>query len=436
MKKIKYISKPIIASFLICGLTVATLFAEDIKDANYLYAISEYKQNSFAKSYEGFTKYLETNTINKNIAFMLGRSAFEIGKYEEALSAYNRVLLEDFDNPRVKLEIAQTYFKMQKYDDAKIIFEEVLKNENIPPQVKDNIKLTIASLDTKNKRNFVKTTLIFGLGYDSNIDNYSDDYIERSSDDRRSDETYQIIASLNHTYKISDTFGLENKFLAFTQQYTSYSEKDMDLVVLGTALSYYQKDYKLSLGLDYNHIWLDGTGYLNNYIVTPSYLVKLDNNLDYSGYVKVMKKDFGQKNYDYKDSLLFEIQNSLILQTEKYGTNSISLSAGKDSKDKGEHYNVDNKFISLKYDNKYPLSKTIILTNSIEHGKEIYDVIDPSDDTRRKNDKITLTTGVIIAVDKDLALGANLSYIKNNSNQDLFYEYSKYSLKTNLYYSF
>lgn len=42
----------------------------------------------------------KTNTINKNIAFMLGRSAFEIGKYEEALSAYNRVLLEDFDNPK------------------------------------------------------------------------------------------------------------------------------------------------------------------------------------------------------------------------------------------------------------------------------------------------------------------------------------------------
>jgi tetratricopeptide (TPR) repeat protein len=437
MKKITHISKIIISSILIGGLT-SSLLAEDIlKDEVYLKGLSEYKNNSFDKSYESFNKYLEKNSMDKSIAFMLGRSAFEIGKYDEALNFYNIVLKEEPDNLRVKLEIAQSYFQLKKYDDAKIIFEEVLKRDDVPTQVKKNIELSLASLDTKNKKNFVKTTLVFGLGYDSNIDNYSDDYINRSSANKRSDETYQVIASVNHTYKLEETLALENKFLAYTNQYTTYSEKDMDLVVLGTALSYFQKDYKLSLGLDYNHIWLDGNHYLNNYILTPSILYKIDKDLDYSAYLKIMKKDFKQTDTNYKDSLLFELQNSLSLKTEDFGVNIFSFTFGKDNKDDGSHYNVDNDFMSLKYENKYALSKTLMLTNSIELYKDIYKEDDPIyNDTRRTNEKITLSSGFIKSIDKNIAVGANISYVDNKSNQDLFYTYDKYSLKTNLYYSF
>ena len=437
MKKITNILKPILSTILISGLS-SSLLAQDvqIKDEIYTKAINEYKQNAFSKSYESFSKYLENNSINKNIAFMLGRSAFEIGKYDEALNFFNIVQKEEPDNLRVKLEIAQTYFQLKKYDDAKIMFEEVLKRDDVPAQVKKNIELSLATLNTKNKKNFVKTTLIFGLGYDSNIDNYSDEYINRNSTDEKSDETYQIIASVNHTYKLEETLAFENKFLAYTNQYTTYSEKDMDLVVLGTALAYYQKDYKLSLGLDYNHIWLDGSHYLNNYSLTPSILYKLDKNLDYSAYLKIMKKDFKQNDTDYKDSLYFELQNSLALSTENFGINTFAISFGKDNKDDGTHFNVDNKFMSLKYDNKYTLSKTLMLTNSIELYKDIYKDEDTTYNTRRKNDKITLSSGFIKSIDKNIAVGANVSYIDNESNQDLFYTYDKYSLKTNLYYSF
>ena len=93
--------------------------------------------------------------------------------------------------------------------------------------------------------------------------------------------------------------------------------------------------------------------------------------------------------------------------------------------------------MSLKYENKYALSKTHMLTNSIELYKDIYKDEDPIfNDTRRTNEKITLSSGFIKSIDKNIAVGANISYVDNKSNQDLFYTYDKYSLKTNLYYSF
>lgn len=437
MKKFNTLSKAIIFSILFGGLT-SSLFGEDgLKSDIYLKATQEFKQNSFDKSYESFNKYLEKNSINKNIAFMMGRNAFEIGKYEEALKFYDIVLKEEPENLRTKLELAQTYFNLKRYDDAKIIFEEILKKDEVPEQVKKNIKLSLATLDTKNEKNLVKTTFVFGLGYDSNIDNYSNEYITRNSSNKRSDETYQVIASVNHTYKLEDTLALENKFLAYTNQYTTYSEKDIDLLIFGTALAYYQKDYKLSLGLDYNHIWLNQEQYLNNYILTPSFLYKINKNLEYSNYFKIMRKDFEQANTDYKDSFLYELQNSLSLSTEDFGINIFSIAFGKENKDGATHYNVDNDFVNTKYENKYALSKTLMLTNSLELYKDIYKDGDPIyDNIRRNNKRATLTSGFIKSIDKNIAFGANASYTNNNSNEDLFYTYDKFTLKTNVYYSF
>lgn len=425
-------------SIAVVSLLCNSLISDELKiDDDYNKAQISFKQNLFKDSYIYLNKYLETNKINKNIAFMLGRSAYEIGKYEEALSAYNLILMEEPENSRVKLEVAQTYFAMQKYEESKKIFEDVLKNDSLPPIVKENIELTLKSLDEKDKKNFLRTTLMFGFGYDSNIENYSSEYLELSSSNEKSDKTTDYILSLNHRYKFSDLFFLENKFIGFSQKYLNYNEKNIDLVVIGTALSYYKDEYKLSLGIDYNHIWLDKSDYLNNYILYPSFEYKINKDLKYNSTIKIIKKDFKQAEYDYKDSALYEWQNSLILTTADYGVNTFSVSFGTDNKDRGNHYNVDNNFASIKYENIYPLSNTLVLTNSFEYYKDLFkenNVV--SNNTRRKDDKFTVNTGIVKSINENLAVGASFTFINNNSNQELFYTYDKYLVKSNIYYSF
>ena len=106
-----------IISLAISSLVSTSLFSEDLNSSDYNNAMLNFQNNNYKESYSYLNKYLEKNKINKNIAFMLGRSAYEIGKFEEALSAFNLILMEEPSNSRVKLEVAQTYFAMGNYDD-------------------------------------------------------------------------------------------------------------------------------------------------------------------------------------------------------------------------------------------------------------------------------------------------------------------------------
>uniref|UniRef100_UPI00404761D3 tetratricopeptide repeat protein n=1 Tax=Aliarcobacter sp. TaxID=2321116 RepID=UPI00404761D3 len=436
MKRLNKLFKPILSTFLV-GI-VSSSFAEDItSDELYSKALTFYQEKSYEKSYDNFNEYIKNNTLNKNIAFMLGRSAFEIGKYKEALFAYNRVLLEDPQNVRTKLEIAQTYFQMKEYDEAKKLFEEILNRDDIPFQVRENIKLTLLSLENKSKRNFLKGTLSFGVGYDSNIENYSSDYIDLTSSDEKSDEISQFIFALNHTYKVNEKMGLESKLIGFTQNYNTYKDKNIDLVIFGTNFSYYENNYKLSLGLDYNHVWLNGNHYLNNYILNPSLKLNLNKNSDYTLSGKIIKKDFIQTDYEYKDSILYEVSNSLTLLTQDFGLSILTLAVGKEKKDEGTHFNVDNEYVSLKYENKYQITSSFLLNNSLELYKDKYKEKDTTyNNTRRKNDRLTVSTELVKSINKNFSIGGAFSYINNQSNQDLFYKYNKYTTKTNIYYSF
>lgn len=426
-----------IISVAVFSLISTSLFSEELIANDYNNAQLNFQKNNYKETYIYINKYLEKNKINKSIAFMLGRSAYEIGKFEEALSAFNLILMEEPSNSRVKLEIAQTYLAIGNYDKSEKIFEDILKNDSLPPLVKKNIELTLASLKQKNKKNYLRTTLMFGYGYDSNIENYSSEYLDLSSNNEKKDRITDYVFSLNHKYKFLDNLALENKFLGYSQKYLEYDEKNIDLIVLGTALVYYKGEYKYSLGFDYNHVWLDKTDYLNNYIFSPSIQYKIDKDLEYKSEFKVLKKDFKQADYEYKDSTLYEWQNSFILSTVDYGVNTFSLSFGRDNKDKGRHYNVDNDFVSLRYENLFTISKSLILNNSLEYYKDIYKEKSLLlDETRRKDDKFAFNTGLIKSINENFAIGANVTYIDNNSNQELFYSYDKYLIKSNIYYSF
>lgn len=84
----------------------------------------------------------------------------------------------------------------------------------------------------------------------------------------------------------------------------------------------------------------------------------------------------------------------------------------------------------------YPLTKSTILTNGIELYKDIYKENEEFlYGNKRRNDKVIYDLGVIQSINKNLSLGATLRYINNDSNQNI-YEYDKYVVKSNIYYSF
>ena len=308
--------------------------------------------------------------------------------------------------------------------------------------VRKNIELTLDYLNKKSQRNFLKTTLGFGYGYDSNTDNNSNDdfvnwgNIPLSIPDKKSDHVAEYILALNHTFKIKENLTMDNKFVGYMQKFNNDHDNDLSLAVFGTGLSYYTQKSKSSLAFDYNYVWLDNSTYLFNYIITPSFDYQIDKDLIYKTKVKLIKKDFKQTDYEFRDSIYYELSNSLVLLTENFGMNTLSFAFGTDNKDKGKAWNVDYNFASLRYENMYPLTQSTILTSGIELYKDQYKVKeDVLYNNKKRDDKVILDLGVLQSINKNLSLGATIRYINNDSNQNI-YEYDKYVVRTNIYYSF
>ena len=218
---------------------------ENYSNENFAKALDSYNNRAFQDSYLAFKEYLKKEKLDSNLTFILARSAYEIGKFEEAETLYKELLEQTPNNSRVKLELAQTYFQQKKYEEAEVLYQDVLKDNSLPMNVRKNIELTLDSLNKKSQRNFLKTTLGFGYGYDSNTDNNSNDdfvnwgNIPLSIPDKKSDHVAEYILALNHTFKIKENLTMDNKFVGYMQNFNKDHDNDLSLEVFGTGLSYY-----------------------------------------------------------------------------------------------------------------------------------------------------------------------------------------------------
>lgn len=415
---------------------------ENYSNEYFQKALDSYNNRAFQDSYLIFKEYLKKDKLDSNFTFILARSAYEIGKFEEAETLYKNLLEETPNNSRIKLELAQTYFQQKKYEEAEVLYKEVLEDKTLPMYVKKNIELTLDSLKKRSQKNFIKTTLSVGYGYDSNVNNNSsDDYVFLGNlpleiEDKKSDQVAEYLLSLNHTYKLKNDLTIDNKFISYTQDYNHQSDNDLSLVIFGTGLSYYKDKLKISLAFDVNLVWLDDKTYLNNYVLTPSLQMQLNSDLIYKSNLKVIKKDFKQSDYEFRDSTYYEFKNSLVSISENFGINTLSFSLGTDNKDRSKAWNVDYNFASLKYENLYPLTTSTILSSSIEFYKDRYKIKENFlYDNKKKDNRFTFDLGVLKSINKNLSLGATFRYIDNKSNQNI-YQYDKHIIRTNLYYSF
>lgn len=427
------------ASFLFPALALANT---DYASEQFAQALENYNNKSFAQSYNILQNYSKSEVLNKEQKFMLARSAYELGYFQEAQSLYQELLKESPDNNRVKLELAQSLFQQKKYDEARVLYEEVLQDPTLPSSVKRNVELTLNSLNRSSQTDFVRATIGIGYGYDSNVDNLTDDEyvywagLPFKTEDKKSDHVVEYLAALNHTKKLQDNLTWDNKLVGYMQKFNHERDNDISLVVLGTGISYYKEKTKYSLGFDYNSVWLDNSTYLYNYILTPSIDHQISKDLLYKGKVKLIKKDFKQSEYNFRDSFYFEFSNALSLMTKHMGLNTFTLSLGKDDKDDGSHHNVDYEFVSLRYDNLYPLTNQTLLSTGLEIYSDKYQKEEAIlYQNKKSNDKFIFDLGLIHSINKNLSLGANFKYINNDSNQNI-YKYDKYVVKTNIYYTF
>lgn len=419
-----------------------------LQDTDNLYknGISTYKQNNYQDAYKYFAQFAKKNPMDKQGNFFYGRSAFESSYYHEALAIYEKILLEDPNNLRVKLEIGQCYFRLKDYENAKKSFNEVLK-QKLPATVKQNVITMLKTIDAQKKNHVTQAMLMIGYQYDSNVNNSPDvgDYtiylpstnsnINMSNDGEKvSDSSLQIVASLNHKYKLEEDSLIDTKATVFTQQYFHQHEKDLDLLSLESSLVKFGKQDKISIGLGYSYLLLESDSYMDIPYLKLGYDYKISPSLTYQGYLKILDKNYKQTNKD-RDTDTYELYNSLTFSTKEYGINRFSLTLGKDDKVRGIRTDVNKRYYAFNIANNYSLSKTLLLKSALDYKITSYKDKDVNFLNKRKDKQTIASLGLMKTIDKSMTIGTNLQLIDNNSNQEPF-DYDKYVLKLFGYYGF
>ena len=87
---------------------------QNYSNENFAKLFESYNNRAFQDSYLAFKEYLKKKKekLDSNLTFILARSAYEIGKFED-LKYYIKSLEQTPNNSRVKLELAQTYFQIK-----------------------------------------------------------------------------------------------------------------------------------------------------------------------------------------------------------------------------------------------------------------------------------------------------------------------------------
>ena len=104
---------------------------------------------------------------NLDLNFAYATLATRLGKYDEALASYERMLIINPELHRVKLDMAVVYMHLANYGEARVLFEDVLSADP-PESVKNNIDKMLAQIGSAEKRHRFSGAFTAGYNSDSN----------------------------------------------------------------------------------------------------------------------------------------------------------------------------------------------------------------------------------------------------------------------------
>ncbi len=426
---------------LISVLTASILFSKENVEEIKSKGIEYFKANNYSLAVEEFLK-INDYKQSSSIDFYLARSYYEMGMYEKALIIFERILINEPDNKRVQLEIAQTYLMLDSYDIAKVSFQELIDDPSIPTVVKSNIEDRLKFIDEKTKKHFFSSTLMFGWGYDDNIgsNNPNDFFITGipfpvSGTDKVNSTFYETAALFNHMYKYNDDLSFRNGLVFYKQDFTKDATKQLDVMSLSTTPIYQIGDFSYGLIFGIDNVLYGDNRYLNNYSLTPKISYLMDPTKIYETSIKFLSKRFTQETDEKNNSWVYEYQNKIMFQTADFGIFDLSLSLGREIDEKNITADVSKDYETLSIGDSYRIDEQFSINSSLSFSNVNYADINPSFDTKRKDNIYGFLIGLGYSCNKELSLGLTYNYVNQDSNQTPSDD-DKDTIKPSVYYTF
>nr|WP_321267824.1 porin family protein [uncultured Sulfurimonas sp.] len=417
-------------------------FGSELKgnvDAEYNRAVESYKVEDFKSSYEILSKIYVQRLSDANLNFYLGRSAFEIGNYEVALAAFERVEMLDPSNLGNKLQMARTYFMLKMYEDSELAFKEVLENPSLPQNLRTNIELYLSKVTKVQQKSFTYATLNLDWVYDSNVNygsldsEYNINVGTLPSAPEKSDRALQVYADIVNIYDIGEKngFAIKNRAKVFLKDYKELDAYDVKYFGYSPSVLYKETKYLGEFVVDLDLLSLGNKEYLRTLGFTPRFEYSHTNTLRSIAHVKYQQKFFTQNAQYDLNADHYELAYSLqtILSPRSYiQANGTWI---RERKHHGSRIDVDYDEYRLNaiYANQF----TAIYGTELfaEYRRRNYDDHSTLFGNTRADNSGTAAATLNARIMKTLRLHLKGSYNRVESNQDR-YSYHKYTVSVGL----
>lgn len=306
-----------------------------IESKEFKNAMNLFNEKKYAEALKYFNNFFETESDNAQINFYIGRCATELKLYDEAIAAFERVLISDANHIRSKVELGRIYFEQQDYEQARDQFNEVLKF-NVPENVKLQIQKYIDAINGATKEHSFQGALIFGFAYDSNVKNdigniyYNAGVFTnlqgRSEEGGKSSSEVLSIVHRYAPYKMD--YSWQSSLLLYNQNYNKVEDSDVFYTQLSSSFIQRFGQSEFSIGPSFDRLIYDYKKLSTSLGVISKFSTLIQNDLLFEEVVSWKKQDYIETN-DAMDAHIFESNTKLKKIFQEINTISVSLSLGK-----------------------------------------------------------------------------------------------------------
>ena len=341
---------------------------------------------------------------NPNLHLLWAKSAEALGRVDEAMSAYERVVMLDEENVDVKLRLANIYSKTQRYTLASESKKE-LQNYQLTPEQRNSLGL-LRGEDVEE----LKAKASLNMGYDSNIN-------VGASGDEISTLFGRFSGSVSYIneLKAKKAWYTRADLKLYYQNNMDAHYYDMLVAGLDMGLGYAGDNYTFYIPIGYDTIHYLDVNMLSQLRLEPKVNITLDDmivnvNAKYSSrsYKQTIHKGMDDTSFGFGSGLYYLIGKDFAYINFKYENFSSDKTLHNQYIDKnmitssiGLNYNV-NDFLVSRFDYRFRLGS--------------YDdvVLDTND--KRKDNYNQFEVKLSHFLDEKQELYISNRYVKNSSN--------------------
>lgn len=383
--------------------------------------------------------------------FLFGLSALEVGEFQEAVFALERVVTYFPNQLRARLELGRAYFASHNYVAAEKEFNLVL-GKNPPNNVRKNVVPFLERIELMEHAYRGKLLGYIGIstGYDTNTNSATDDkFIEIESaagsglpielpltdDSRELDDTFaSVTLGLDYRHPMSKRSGFSIKIHGNHRNNVESDTYDLSNYVIHGSYYFGSNGNTFSSSLRYQNVNLNDEAYQKAWHLGAQWSRAFSR---YWG----LATDIVVSDITYPDAAerdLYQLILASTINRKSAGLNhSLGLAYSNSNTKESDEESYGKNTLTLSYTLLKPLSDRSAIHTSFHGLITEYDARSTTIFTSelREDDQIGIALGWRWIAFKGFAIQTDVSHTINNSNID-FYEYDRSKLELGCQYRF